>query len=106
MSISEKIAVMKYGVIKQIGTPQEVYQRPANVFVAKFIGRTNIIERKVKAKNGKYYLYLDKENRFGLPSIDLSESDQELDVKLSVRPEEFVIVPESEEGIKIGRAHV
>jgi len=99
MAISDKIAVMNDGVIQQIGTPQEVYQRPANVFVAKFIGRTNIIERKVKAKNGKYYLYLDKENRFGLPSIDLSESDQELDVKLSVRPEEFVIVPESEEGI-------
>ena len=38
MSIGDKIAVMSHGVIEQFGTPQEVYDRPASVFVADFIG--------------------------------------------------------------------
>src|SRR5699024_5128091 len=45
MAVSDKIAVMKDGVIQQIGTPQQVYQRPFNIFVATFIGRANILKR-------------------------------------------------------------
>jgi iron(III) transport system ATP-binding protein len=44
MAISDRIAVMKDGVIQQVGTPQEIYHRPANIFVAGFVGRTNLIE--------------------------------------------------------------
>ena len=43
MAISDQIAVMKDGVIQQIGRPKELYHKPANEFVATFIGRTNII---------------------------------------------------------------
>lgn len=43
MAISDTIAVMKDGVIQHVGTPKDIYQRPKNVFVATFIGRTNII---------------------------------------------------------------
>jgi len=44
MAISDRIAVMKDGVIQHIGKPKDLYQRPANLFVATFIGRTNVVE--------------------------------------------------------------
>ena len=43
MAISDRIAVMELGEIQQIGTPQSIYHRPVNEFVANFIGRTNLI---------------------------------------------------------------
>ncbi len=48
MAVSDRIAVMNSGVIQQVGTPREIYQRPANIFVSNFIGRTNIVERSLK----------------------------------------------------------
>lgn len=48
MAISDRIAVMKDGVIQHVGTPRDIYQRPKNVFVATFIGRTNIVNAHVK----------------------------------------------------------
>lgn len=51
MAISDKIAVMKEGVIQHIGTPKDIYQRPKNVFVATFIGRTNIIRAKISGES-------------------------------------------------------
>lgn len=44
LSMSDRIAVMSAGEIQQIGTPEEVYRRPANRFVAEFVGRVNLIE--------------------------------------------------------------
>lgn len=44
MAISDAIAVMKLGEIQQIGSPKELYHRPANEFVATFIGRTNMLD--------------------------------------------------------------
>lgn len=49
MSMSDRIMVMENGDIKQIGTPQEIYHRPINRFVANFIGETNLIEGTIKA---------------------------------------------------------
>ena len=48
IAISDRIAVMKDGVIQHVGTPRDIYQRPKNVFVATFIGRTNIVNAHVK----------------------------------------------------------
>lgn len=44
LSISDKIIVMKDGVIQQVGTPREIYQYPENRFVASFVGQSNILE--------------------------------------------------------------
>lgn len=49
MEVSDRIAVMNKGVIEQIGTAEELYRRPASVFVARFIGRSNLIEAAVTA---------------------------------------------------------
>jgi len=49
MAISDRIAVMNKGVVEQIGTAEDLYRHPASVFVARFIGRSNLIEATVTA---------------------------------------------------------
>jgi iron(III) transport system ATP-binding protein len=44
MAMSDRIAVMQSGRVQQIGAPQEIYHRPATAFVARFIGRSNVLE--------------------------------------------------------------
>jgi iron(III) transport system ATP-binding protein len=93
MAISDTIAVMKDGVIQHVGSPKEIYQRPRNVFVATFIGRTNIIpariERGMVVFSSGYTVQLES-----VRNIAAQE------VLCSVRPEEFIISPGSGEGIK------
>jgi spermidine/putrescine transport system ATP-binding protein len=50
LSMSDRIAVMKEGIIQQIGTPREVYEDPANLFVARFVGESNILDAEVIAR--------------------------------------------------------
>ena len=52
LSMSDRIAVMSAGEVQQIGTPEEIYEHPANRFVADFIGDTNLIEARVEAVSG------------------------------------------------------
>ncbi|WP_137176954.1 ABC transporter ATP-binding protein [Roseomonas sp. AR75] len=52
MAISDRIAVMNQGRLEQLGTPREVYERPATRFVAGFIGRANLFEAKPGAGGG------------------------------------------------------
>jgi iron(III) transport system ATP-binding protein len=58
MTVSDRIMVMKDGEVMQIGTPFEIYSRPANTFVADFIGRVNILPAFVKA-SGKNVLNVE-----------------------------------------------
>ena len=51
MALSDRIIIMNKGKIEQVGTPQEVYLRPASVFVADFIGRANFIKGEVKGRD-------------------------------------------------------
>jgi iron(III) transport system ATP-binding protein len=44
MSLSDRIVVMRNAVVEQVGTPEEIYRRPASVFVADFIGRSNFLK--------------------------------------------------------------
>ena len=59
LSMSDRIAVMKDGKFQQIGTPIEIYENPANLFTAKFIGETNLFKAEVKG------IYLDQPDRDG-----------------------------------------
>mgnify|MGYP004443616673 CR=1 FL=1 len=56
MSISDTIVVMKLGLVQQVGEPQYVYNEPANMFVAKFLGNPAINMFEGEIKNGKLYL--------------------------------------------------
>lgn len=53
LAISDRIAVMKNGVIMQVGTPEEIYRKPQNPFVASFIGVSNFIPATVSKNDGK-----------------------------------------------------
>ena len=88
MSISDTIAVMDHGEIQHLGTPKDIYQRPANLFVSTFIGRSNILDGKMSG--GKLLLggkLLQNEQWQTIPSGA---------VKVSVRPEEFLIRTEDD----------
>lgn len=60
LSMSDRIAVMKDGTFQQIGTPIEIYETPANLFTAKFIGETNLFKAEVK---GVYPEQPDRDGR-------------------------------------------
>jgi iron(III) transport system ATP-binding protein len=51
MTVSDRIVVMNEGKIMQVGTPTEIYSSPANMFVADFIGKVNLVYGKVKEIN-------------------------------------------------------
>ena len=99
MAVSDRIAVMNNGDIQQIGTPKILYQRPANLFVATFIGHTNVIDGELKIEDGKAYLYLPGNYKVRMDTIRKDEmKDQK--VKASIRPEELVVDVNNKDGIK------
>ncbi|MDT8298375.1 MAG: ABC transporter ATP-binding protein, partial [Spirochaetaceae bacterium] len=85
MAISDRIAVMKDGVIQHVGTPREIYHRPANVFVATFIGRTNLIEADYSVSDRT--IRIDG-HEFVLDGVN---ADTDTPVILSIRPEDLQI---------------
>lgn len=96
MAVSDRIAVMEGGVIQHIGKPKDLYQRPANLFVATFIGHTNILSGKITVKEGKGYLSLPDGYEVEMANLmDGCQDGQE--VQVSIRPEEFVIIRDSAE---------
>ena len=83
MSISDLIVVMKLGVVQQIGQPQEVYDNPTNLFVAKFLGTPPINVFNGKVAGGK--LYIGDEAVLDVHGVE----DQ--DVTVGIRPEGFTL---------------
>jgi spermidine/putrescine transport system ATP-binding protein len=55
LSVSDRVAVMNEGVVLQVGTPYQIYEQPANPFVARFIGENNLLEGVILSKNGFCY---------------------------------------------------
>lgn len=98
MAVSDRIAVMNAGVIQHVGTPKSIYQRPANLFVATFIGRSNVIKGKLVVDGGKTYLETLSGYRAEIHTVR-PEQQKEQEITLSVRPEEFLLDRDSAEGI-------
>src|ERR1700758_4200631 len=53
LALSDRIAVLSNGRIEQIGTPSDIYERPATAFVAEFIGSSNLFPARIVARNGR-----------------------------------------------------
>ncbi|MBR4485704.1 MAG: sn-glycerol-3-phosphate ABC transporter ATP-binding protein UgpC [Erysipelotrichaceae bacterium] len=96
MTLGDRIVVMKDGFIQQIGTPQEVYDHPRNLFVSGFIGtpQMNYFDAKLVKENGKYAVISDgykvvlsdeKQERLAAKNVT------EQDVILGVRPDHIVL---------------
>ena len=99
MAISDRIAVMNAGVIRHCGRPKDIYQRPADLFVATFIGKSNLL---------KAELVCGEKNaiRFGngytveIPDLDPADKNGR-EVVVSARPEELIVHTDLEgEGMK------
>lgn len=98
MSISDMIVVMKDGAIQQIGKPQQVYDDPVNLFVAKFLGTPPINVFRGRVQAGQ--LYIGQEAVLNLQNVP----DQELYV--GIRPEGFVLQAEGPLSCKLDEVEV
>ncbi|MBB4403635.1 MULTISPECIES: ABC transporter ATP-binding protein [Rhizobium/Agrobacterium group] len=90
LTMSDRIGVMQKAKVEQVGTPQEIYERPKTLFVTTFIGQSNVIDATVRGREGERLAV-----RFGdstaltqLPSDNFAEGKA---VKLVVRPENIII---------------
>ena len=102
MTLGDRIVIMKDGFIQQVGTPEEVFDRPSNLFVAEFIGapKMNIIRTNLLLENGKYYV-----TPFGAKiEVDGEQGEklkqkgiQPMEVLLGVRPEHIDMAPAAAE---------
>ena len=92
MTMSDRIAVMSLGKVKQMGTPVEIYERPANQFVADFIGESNFLAGTIKSliKN-EACVFIPEWNAelTGLPVSEGLVAGE--DVTVSIRPEKVQI---------------
>lgn len=90
LSMSDRIVIINKGNIEQIGTPQEIYKKPKNVFVADFIGDANIIEAEVikKIKDGIRVSILDGFKQDVITEEEFNVKDK---IKVVIRPEDVMV---------------
>lgn len=97
LTMSDRIVVMNNGVIEQLGTPEELYERPKTKFVADFLGETNLLEGEaIKIKDTEVLLHLEQEQDIiRIPNLNYDLGDK---FTVSVRPERIKIKTQVEEG--------
>ena len=96
MTLGDRIVIMKDGFTQQVGTPEEVFNHPANLFVAGFIGtpQMNFFEARLDRNNDGYYISLDgtsiqlpETKQARLRSLDIAPQD----IIFGIRPEHIVL---------------
>lgn len=96
LTMSDRIAVMESGRLAQVGTPEEIYERPRTRFVADFIGESNFFSGEITAvRENSFELKTPGRLTVMLPSEQGFSVGQQ--VQFSVRPEKFRVDPESAE---------
>ncbi|MFD1705995.1 ABC transporter ATP-binding protein [Siminovitchia sediminis] len=85
LTMSDRIAVMNAGIIEQLGTPDEIYERPASRFVADFIGETNLFEGKVVEIDQKH-AYFDLSGH-KIPIVPANPLSLDEEISMAIRPE-------------------
>ncbi len=94
LTMSDKIVVMKGGVIQQVGTPTEIYNEPANEYVANFIGETNIVDGKIVDEHTVRF----EDKNFPCNAAKSFNKDDDVDVV--IRPEDLDVVPREQGMLK------
>lgn len=100
MTLSTKVVVLNAGRVEQVGKPMELYHRPANRFVAGFIGspQMNFIPAKVRAGAGGLHMDLAGQ-LIALPMTPAADADPSRAAEAGLRPEHIRILPHGESGL-------
>jgi spermidine/putrescine transport system ATP-binding protein len=96
LTLADKMAIMNHdGQIEQIGTPKEIYEFPNSLFVAKFVGNTNIFFGKIKNANNPTEFSVDGLKEFQISATNAPPSECNI---MSIRPEKIFISKKKEDG--------
>ncbi|HBK48914.1 MAG TPA: sugar ABC transporter ATP-binding protein [Pseudomonas sp.] len=109
MTLGDKVAVMKDGIIQQFGTPQQIYNDPANQFVASFIGSPpmNFIPVRLARQDGRLLALLDSgQARCELPLGEAADALEGREIILGIRPEQIALGAADGNGLPAIRAEV
>jgi spermidine/putrescine transport system ATP-binding protein len=91
MTMSDRIAVMRHGRIEQLGTPEELYERPTTAFVAGFLGVSNLLDGSVIGRDGAWLaVRLPDGSTLRAPADAANGAES---VRVGVRPEKLRVVP-------------
>lgn len=99
LTMSDRIAVMSAGQVQQVGTAREIYENPANIFVANFIGETNLINAQVTKTSGNQAdcrLY----DGTMVQCAVANKNEHIKSGKISIRPERLKLTPKPSGGLK------
>jgi multiple sugar transport system ATP-binding protein len=113
MSMADKIAIMNEGVLQQVGTPTEVYQHPANLFVAQFIGSPimNVVNGVVRpANDGTQVILGENDANLAFPRqlhpMIVEKQHAEDELAIGVRPEGVLVERTQTQGYLPVEAHI
>ncbi|KPZ12682.1 ABC transporter ATP-binding protein [Pseudomonas syringae group genomosp. 3] len=109
MTLGDKVAVMKDGIVQQFGTPKQIYNDPANLFVASFIGSPpmNFIPLRLQRKDGQLVALLDSgQARCELPVGVADAGLEDREIILGIRPEQIMLAGGEQSVLPTIRAEV
>ncbi|WP_375170463.1 spermidine/putrescine ABC transporter ATP-binding protein PotA [Marinobacter sp.] len=99
LSMSDRVVVLKDGLVQQLGTPREVYERPANLFTARFVGETNLFPGRVQRQTDDAISVdvLGVQRQLRRPPFAVAEGQP---VHVLLRPEDIrVLAPDDDHGL-------
>jgi spermidine/putrescine transport system ATP-binding protein len=100
LTMSDRIAVMSAGSLQQLGAPRDIYEQPRNMFVADFIGDTNLLEVSIdKIANGRAQCHIGGGHELSTDAVDGVAVGAK--VHLSVRPERMILSDQPSDGASL-----
>jgi ABC-type sugar transport system ATPase subunit len=109
MTLGDRVAVLRDGVLQQVAPPEELYGRPVNAFVAGFIGNPpmNLLPARVLAADGDHTTLAVGDQGLAVPNRRLAQAlAPGTAVTVGVRPEAFARAPDGDEGLRVVVEHV
>ena len=91
LSMSDRVVILNHGRVIQVGSPQELYERPSTVFASRFIGKSNILRGVVNQVNGNEVVYAIAGKYFQQLVLNEKFSNND-EIILALRPEKIKIV--------------
>ena len=98
LALSDRIAVMNQGRMSQLGTPEEIYDRPADPFVADFIGSSNFLQGRVAGRGGEGRVVVELAGGGRLTAMSPRRFEEGAEVLVALRPERLDLHGERPDG--------